>query len=223
MNKEDEIKRNNKKLQRKRKIEYFIIAARKIIDEDSIQNITIRKVGELAGYNSATIYKYFDDLNHLKFFAAMTYLNDYIEEIPKYIKDATNSKEVYIKVWNCFIDNSFKIPNIYQALFLAELKNDMELYVKQFYDIFPLDIEKYPIYIQEMLNSNSLNNRSMVLMNRCVLDKIIEKENAIMADEIIVSLYENYLARVYKKLIEVDEAKYILEKYISEVFNRFSN
>lgn len=223
MNKEDEIKRNNKKLQRKRKIEYFIIAARKIIDEDSIQNITIRKVGELAGYNSATIYKYFDDLNHLKFFAAMTYLNDYIDEIPKYIKDATNSKEVYIKVWNCFIDNSFKIPNIYQALFLAELKNDMELYVKQFYDIFPLDIEKYPIYIQEMLNSNSLNNRSMVLMNRCVLDKIIEKENAIMADEIIVSLYENYLARVYKKLIEVDEAKYILEKYISEVFNRFSN
>lgn len=222
MEKEELIKKRNKIVQKKRMIEYFIGAAREIIEKESIQNITIRRVGELAGYNSATIYKYFDDLNHLKFFAAMTYLNDYIEEIPKYIKDAENSKEIYFKVWDCFIDNSFKIPNIYQALFLADLKNDLELYVKQFYDIFPLDIEKHPVYIQEMLRSNSLNRRSKVLMDKCVEDGLINSENSVMADEIIISLYESYLGRVYKKLIGSNEAREILERYIREVFNRFS-
>ncbi|QQK07606.1 TetR/AcrR family transcriptional regulator [Miniphocaeibacter halophilus] len=222
MNKEEIIKERNKKIQKKRKIEYFIDAARQIIDNDSIQNITIRKVGELAGYNSATIYKYFDDLNHLKFFAAMTYLNDYIDEIPNYIKDANNSKEIYFKVWDCFIDKSFEIPNIYQALFLAELKKDLELYVKQFYNIFPLDIEKHPSYIQEMLRSNSLNKRSKVLMDKCVEDGLIERENAVIVDDIIISLYENYLGRVYKKQIPADEAKIIVKKYMREIFNRFS-
>lgn len=222
MNKEELIKERNKKIQKKRKIEYFIDAARKIIDNDSIQNITIRKVGELAGYNSATIYKYFDDLNHLKFFAAMTYLNDYIDEIPNYIKDANDSKEIYFKVWDCFIDKSFEIPNIYQALFLAELKKDMELYVKQFYNIFPLDIEKHPSYIQEMLRSNSLNKRSKVLMDKCVEDGLIERENAVIVDDIVISIYENYLGRVYKKQIPADEARITVEKYMREIFNRFS-
>ncbi|HHX68375.1 MAG: TetR/AcrR family transcriptional regulator [Miniphocaeibacter sp.] len=222
MNKEELIKERNKKIQKKRKIEYFIDAARQIIDNESIQNITIRKVGELAGYNSATIYKYFDDLNHLKFFAAMTYLEDYIDEIPNYIKDVNSSKEIYFKVWDCFIDKSFDIPNIYQALFLAELKKDMELYVEEFYNIFPLDIKKHPAYIQEMLRSNSLNRRSKILMDKCVEEGLINEENAGMVDDIIISVYENYLGRVYKKLIPANEAKRIVEKYMREIFNRFS-
>ena len=219
---EELIKKRNKLVQKKRMIEYFIDAARQIIEKESIQNITIRRVGELAGYNSATIYKYFDDLNHLKFFAAMTYLYDYIEEIPKYIKDAKDSKEIYFRVWDCYIENSFKIPNIYQALFLAELKKDMELYVEQYYNIFPLDVEKFPIFIQDMLLSNSLNTRSKVLMDICVKDGLITEEEGSMVDDIVISLYESYLGRVYKKLISENEAKNILEKYMREIFNRFS-
>lgn len=223
MGREELIKQRNKLVQKKRMIEYFIDAARQIIEKESIQNITIRRVGELAGYNSATIYKYFDDLNHLKFFAAMTYLYDYIEEIPKYIKDAKDSKEIYLRVWDCYIENSFKIPNIYQALFLAELKKDMELYVEQYYSIFPLDVGKFPIFIQNMLLSNSLNTRSKVLMDMCVKDGLITEEEGSMVDDIVISLYESYLGRVYKKLIPKNEAKDILEKYMREIFNRFSN
>ena len=55
---------DNKELQRKRMITYFVEATCKIIDTDGVEAVTVRKVANLAGYNSATLYNYFDNLNH---------------------------------------------------------------------------------------------------------------------------------------------------------------
>lgn len=46
---------------------YFIDAANQIIENEGIESVTIRKVADIAGYNSATLYNYFNDLNHLLF------------------------------------------------------------------------------------------------------------------------------------------------------------
>ncbi len=44
---------------------YFIEAAKEIIIRDGVESVSVRKVGELAGYSYATIYNYFRDLNQL--------------------------------------------------------------------------------------------------------------------------------------------------------------
>ncbi len=46
---------------------YFIDATNEIIENEGIESVTIRKVANLAGYNSATIYNYFENLDHLIF------------------------------------------------------------------------------------------------------------------------------------------------------------
>ncbi len=219
---ENSISNTNKLIQRKRMIIYFVDAAKKIIEEESIQNITIRKVGQIAGYNSATLYKYFDDLNHLKFFSSMTYLNEYINDIPKYIKEESSSKEIYLKVWDCYIDHSFKLPNIYYSLFFADLKKGMEHYVKEYYNMFPLEIDIKNKVIENMLLSYSLNSRSKILMDSSIENKIINKKEAYIADDIIISLYENYLLKVQKKLISEKEANEKVKNYMRELFKRFS-
>lgn len=38
---------------------YFVDATAEIIEEEGVENVTIRKVADRAGYNSATIYNYF--------------------------------------------------------------------------------------------------------------------------------------------------------------------
>ncbi|WP_099203211.1 TetR/AcrR family transcriptional regulator [Miniphocaeibacter massiliensis] len=216
------ISESNKVIQKKRMINYFIDAAKKIIQEESIQNITIRKVAMLAGYNSATLYKYFDDLNHLKFFSAMTYLNVYIDDIPLYVKGVDNSKDIYLRIWDCYIDHSFKMPNIYYYLFFADLKKTMEQYTEEYYSIFPLNIKIDDEIIKNMLLSYSLNTRSKILMDSCVKNGIIKKEEAYMADDIIICIYESYLLKVQKKLISQKEATIKVKEYIREVFNKFS-
>ena len=46
----------------------FIDAAFSIIETEGVENITIRKVAGIAGYNSSTIYNYFEDLDQLVLF-----------------------------------------------------------------------------------------------------------------------------------------------------------
>lgn len=45
--------------QRVRMIKYFIDATIEIIEKEGYEGVTIRKVADIAGYNSATIYNYF--------------------------------------------------------------------------------------------------------------------------------------------------------------------
>ena len=89
---------------------YFIDAAKQILEEEGIEAVTARKVADIAGYNSATIYNYFENLDHLMFFASMKYLKDYVLDLPEFIKNATDPVDRYIKIWECFSAHSFKNP-----------------------------------------------------------------------------------------------------------------
>ncbi|MDR1061462.1 MAG: TetR/AcrR family transcriptional regulator, partial [Clostridiales bacterium] len=66
-----------------RTVLYFIDAARDIIKKEGTKAATIRSVADLAGYTSATLYNYFDNLNHIIALATMNYLDAYAGETPK--------------------------------------------------------------------------------------------------------------------------------------------
>ena len=56
-------------LKKKRMMIYFIEAAEKIVKEEGLGALSLRRVADAAGYNSATLYNYFDDLEYLTLFA----------------------------------------------------------------------------------------------------------------------------------------------------------
>ncbi len=131
---------NKRELQRKRIMTYFIDATNEIIENEGIESVTIRKVANLAGYNSATIYNYFENLDHLIFFAAMKYVKDYALALPDYLEDANNALDRFLKIWECFCRYSYKDPEIYYAIFFANLDKNLEDYVMEYYKFFFLKI-----------------------------------------------------------------------------------
>ena len=102
---------SKKLLQKRRTVRYFIDAVKQIQEEEGLDAVNIRKVADIAGYNSATIYNYFDNLEHLIFFASMEYFREYIEELPLRLKDKTDSLERYRIIWDCFLMHAFRYPN----------------------------------------------------------------------------------------------------------------
>ena len=58
-------------IKKKRVMIYFIEAARQLMASEGIRALSIRGIAEIAGYNSATLYNYFDDLQHLTLFACL--------------------------------------------------------------------------------------------------------------------------------------------------------
>lgn len=61
---------------------YFIRAAKNIIISEGVENVSVRKVADLAGYTFTTIYNYFKDLNELLFEVK----NEMIQDLMEYMQ-----------------------------------------------------------------------------------------------------------------------------------------
>ncbi|WP_373482800.1 TetR/AcrR family transcriptional regulator [Acetobacterium sp.] len=61
----EEDKNNKQSIKSQRVKSYFIQAAKEIIMSEGVENVSVRKVAEKAGYAYTTIYNYFTDVNEL--------------------------------------------------------------------------------------------------------------------------------------------------------------
>ncbi len=153
---------NNKQLQRKRIITYFVDAAAQIIDAEGIGALSIRKVANRAGYNSATLYHYFTNLKHLTFFSCIRYLHEYIKDIPNYMDNSSSQLDKYFKVWSCFCKHAYNRPEIYELLFFENLENmDFDTSFQSYYQIFPEELtenieEYYDVFLEHDIYTREL-------------------------------------------------------------------
>jgi len=118
---------NKREIQKKRMMNYFIEAAKEIIEEEGIQSLSVRKVGDLAGYSYATIYNYFKDLNTLLHYCILDYLEDCYEYIKEKIKKSiksTNSTDYRQRIELMsitYVEYFAKNPNRFQLIFVEDL------------------------------------------------------------------------------------------------------
>ncbi len=219
----DDVVERKKQIQKGRMIHYFLEAAIKIIEEEGVDAVTIRKVADIAGYNSATLYNYFDDLPHLLFFASMTYLQEYIDGLPDYIKYVKNAEDLYFAIWDCFVEYSFLRPEIYYTLFFADIKHDMGTYVSQYYALYPLDVKQFSREVQRMLVNTSIRERSKVLIDACVQEGFVLEQALVPILDVTISTYENMLIQVQRGKFAAGVGKEKSKEYIRLIYHRFKD
>ncbi len=211
----------NKEIQRKRMMTYFIEAADNLIEEGGIEEVSLRKVARKAGYNSATLYNYFENLDHLIFYAAMKYIKDYALAISNYLVDAENAMDRFLKVWECFCDYSYDKPEIYNAIFFPKLDKDMEHYVREYYEFFPEELNSQSSTISTMLLKRNLSDRAMTLIDDCVSEGYISLEDAEKVNDITLLIFEGILKRVLNGKISYDNARNNTMEYFKVIFKQF--
>lgn len=207
----------NKKIQQKRMIKYFLDSAISIINDEGFKGVSLRKVADRAGYNSATLYNYFESLDHLLFFASLNYLKEYINSIEDYIKYSRTPMDNYLSIWFCFIDFSYRQPEVYSTLFFTKLEKEQEYYVEKYYEYFPLDLSKYPIEIQEMLKGVQIKERSRILLKPSIEEGLLTEEDSKIMDDIIVCVYETMLGKVRRGSISCEKAKLESRRFILRI------
>lgn len=190
---------HNKDLKRKRIMSYFISAAIEIIEQDGIGNLSIRKVAEKAGYNSATLYHYFTSLDELTLFASVKCLNEYTTELPCHLKQARDMREQYLLNWECFCNHSFCHPDIYQVLFFspAGAANLPEAF-KMYYEIFPKEKSESAAEYEEMLMEGDFYKRDYIALKRILKEKKydVSEEDARSIIEMNILIYRGMLAKM---------------------------
>ncbi|MEL7565914.1 MAG: TetR/AcrR family transcriptional regulator [Dehalobacterium sp.] len=176
-------------------MKYFIEAAYKILEEEGIDNLTARKVADLAGYNSATLYNYFENLDHLICYASMGYLKAYYAELSTYISKDDQPRNVFLKTWELFAYHSFKRPIIFKIIFFSQFNHQLKNMINTYFELFPEDFGEHQKDLIPMLREGDLKQRNMTILSQKLGDQI-PKDQLILLNELIILVFRGSLESV---------------------------
>ncbi len=200
---------------------YFVDATAEIIEEEGLENVTIRKVADKAGYNSATIYNYFSEISHLIFFASMKFMKNYTDEVSLYIEKGKDPLEKYLLAWECFCNHSFKQPQIFHAVFIMDLGDQPEKLLEDYYKIYPSDLINIPEELKSILFERNVSKRGRSFLEIALKEGLIKEENVDSINELTILIWQGMFTNILnnRKSYEFQEAVKITMGYISEIVN----
>ncbi len=169
--------KKRKEIQTARMWRYFLDAASELIKEKGLQQITIREIADKAGYTSSTVYNYFQDLSHLKFFAVMRFTNSYVQELPTYMEQGNNTIEKWLYSWECFCKHSFRDPEIYSLLYIENLGTKPEEMVQNYYEVYANELIDLSDDVQGIVMHHNISKRSSMYIQKAVDEGFMNQED----------------------------------------------
>lgn len=198
---------DNKEIQRKRIMTYFIDAAKEIIKEEGVKGLSARKVGEKAGYSYATIYNYFKDINTLLTYCMLDYLEDCYCYITNNVDKDQDPKQQMIDYalayFKYFADN----PDVFQLVFLEDLGQARE---------HKTDNKAQNAEIRPENELPSINTLFRKLLTECAEKGLVPHGNIELLFELIGSSVHGKLM-FYIKRRDIHEIDLVMESVRREI------
>lgn len=195
----------------------FINAADELIKKRGINNVTLREIAKRAGYNSATIYNYFKNLDHLIFFGAMRNIKEYSQALETSLENVKDPMDTFFIIWECFCVCSYEKPEIYNAIFFPDLEHDVEDYVEEYYKIFPDDLMDKNKTVSTMLVKRDIKERGMTTIVDLIKEGYIKEEDADRLNDMTLLIYEGMLKRVLRGKESKEQATKKSMEYIESI------
>lgn len=200
-------------IKKKRIMIYFIEATEKLINEDGIDGLSIRRIAGEAGYNSATLYNYFDDLEHLVLFASVRHLREYVNALRKSIKPDMNALQIYRLVYINFSEFSFQSPDIFNNMFFGRYRDRLKDVLKRYNELFPDEIGDQKMFVKEMLSQGNIYERDLAFMEGLVEEGFVNPGKKEITVQLLVRTHQSF---VLDALIEGPDlnVKQYVEKFM---------
>ncbi|MCL1699032.1 TetR/AcrR family transcriptional regulator [Lysinibacillus sp. Bpr_S20] len=208
-----------KEIQMSRMWKYFVDATAEIIEDEGLENVTIRKVADKAGYNSATIYNYFSEISHLIFFASMKFMKSYTDEVAIYIQKGKDPIEKYLLAWECFCQHSFQKPQIFHAVFILDLGDTPEKLLQHYYQFYPNDLINIPEDLTSILFEHNMTKRGRSMLEIALKEGYLNEENVDSINELTILIWQGMFTNILnnRKSYDAEEATKIVMNYISQI------
>ena len=204
---ETQLKRRRLKIKRMKKL--FIGAAQELIREDGIQSLSIRKLADLTGYGSATLYSYFTDVDELVIFASIKYRKEYLLELARKIRPEMSILAQYRKLYEVFNNYSFSSPELFMNMYFGLHAEKIEAYFEEYYDLYPEEEPKLPEFLDNALKERDLFRCDRIFARRLAADGTILPEHADLLSELLVRLQQTFLydftIRPHVSIVEQNE------------------
>lgn len=198
--------------ERVKMVSMFVRQTRAIIDSEGIDQVTIRKVAKLCGYNSATLYHYFENLDELITLSCMSYLEEYCRAWAKELKTPRSAYDTYLFTWELYGRYAFKYPQVFNRLFFYMHTKPLRESIEDYYEVFPDQLENISGAINDMLRGGSLVERDFPVLNPLADAGLIRHEDVQLISELAVCHFHSLLEEKCALGDELDNDELILRQ-----------
>lgn len=171
----------------------FIRATREILDEEGIENISIRKIAGLTGLNSATMYLYFPNADVLVTMASMSYLEKYCRTLAADMPRMNTNRSAFLHTWEVFTQYAFAQPKIFYHIFFSPHTVPLNEIVDEYYRLFPGQLSNIQGNVYEMLHSGSLSERCWAVFWPLAEELGIDREEAELINSLMICYFRTLL------------------------------
>lgn len=190
--------------QRNQILACFINAASEIMESEGMDALTLRRVAQKAGYNSATLYNYFKDLDHLTVYASMKYFEDYNRNLSRYLSDEQDAFQRFLFMWRFFCASAFRHPHAYYNLFYGKYSSELGDIILDYYKVFPDEQGDLDGTVLEMLLCGSLTERNWKMLRPVLEGSSFSPEEQERINEIILYCFKELLTQKLQPGNELD-------------------
>ena len=168
------------------------------------------------GCSSASMYRYFDNLDELLFYAQLDALNEYILDLSIREKEWKDIWDVHFGIWRSYATEAFRNPEAFESVFYRNINRDLGEALKEYYEMFPDAIIRVSPMIKEMLEIPGYYDRDYYVCRRIVKEGKITEENARRLNHILCTLFLGYFKFVQEHGVEPETIPGLVDRFISE-------
>ena len=172
----------------------FVDVTREIMDREGADQVSIRKVAKSAGYNSATMYLYFKDVDELITMASLSYLVDYCRALAGAQKNWHSARETYIYAWEIFCRHAFLYPHVFYRIFFFPHSTPLEQTIERYYEVFPHQLDNIYGAVYRMLRGGTLESRDFRVLSPLVEEKTVGEQSAALISSMAVGYFRKLLS-----------------------------
>ncbi|MBQ9068354.1 MAG: TetR/AcrR family transcriptional regulator, partial [Eggerthellaceae bacterium] len=186
---------------------------------DGVEALSIRNVSAKAGYSSATLYLYFEDLNELISLSSVFYLRNYVQEIVETGGNEQRSpKETYRYTWDVFARHAFNKPEIYLNLFYGPNSDSLDEMVREYYKLFPNELEHVRAPLLGMLEAGNLLDRNKAVLKLLAEDLGMSEHDIDLANKMTIAYFRTFRERAAQMEMTEETHRQLTDEFIEAAF-----
>lgn len=194
----------------------YVMKASEIIQKEGLRAISIRRIATELGCSSASMYRYFENLDELLFYAQLDALTAYILDLSKREKEWGDIWDVHFGIWRSYALEAFKNPEAFEIIFYRNINKDLGEALKEYYEMFPGAIVLVSPYLKEMLEIPGYYERDYHICQKLVKEGKIAEENAKKLNHMICTLFLGYFKYVQENGVGNEAVSGLAEQFIDE-------
>ncbi len=195
----------------------YVQKAHELIQREGVEAVSIRRIAKEMGCSSASLYRYFDDLSELLYYAELRTLNSYIKRLNQAEKGWKGAWDVYVGVWDCYSREAFSHPEAFELLFFKYTNEKLQSSIREYYEMFPGDLEETSRIFQEMLRCADFLGRDYEMCKRCVQEGVLRGEDAGQLNRMACNLFKGYFKTVLDEGIEEEQIDARVKDFIDDM------